>query len=166
MWSLIIILVVVISFVFSDSLMCPTSFLDIMNTIASTNTFVSSDINVILPLYISLAYFLRCSFTIVLYFYFLMLLNLLILSVVTITISLYSKVCRSFLISWYLYLFYGISVSYNIYRSSPSTWVRKHSSWSETFITLLDFGLRVVFRPKSKSAMKGSDQLEFFLTQV
>ena len=129
--------------------MFPTSFLNIINTIALTNTFSSSNICTTFPLSIYLSDFLRCSSTIVMYFTFLMLLNLLVLSVGTITTSISSKLCRSLLISWSFSLFYGISVFHSIDKSSLSNWVRRISNWFEPFIALLDFGHKLVLRPSS-----------------
>ena len=67
-------------------------------------------------------------------FLFLVLLELLVFSVVTRTISLFSKLCRSLLISWSFSFVSGISVSHPIDRSYLSTWVRFFSNWSEPFI--------------------------------
>ena len=55
--------------------MCPTSFWDILNSIASTDTFASSDIYDNFPLFIYLADCLSFSSTIVVYFSFLVLLK-------------------------------------------------------------------------------------------
>ena len=86
--------------IFSDLLMCPTSFLGILNPIASTNNFTSSIFSATFPISIPLSNCMRCYYTIVLYLLILVLLKLLVFSVGTITISLSSKICRSLLISW------------------------------------------------------------------
>ena len=128
LWSLVKSLGVGIDFRFNDSLMCSTSFWYILNPIASTNNFGTPKSFATFSLSISLSDCLRCYYTIFVYFLFLVLLKLLVLSVGKITISLYSKPCRSLFISWYFYSFSIISVPHPIDKSSISNWFKTQLS--------------------------------------